>query len=160
MSLVQVGKLLTSYGVKGQAKVSVLTDFVDQRFQKGNVLVIKSLDVELTIDLVNKYQDFLLIKFKELQTPEEVKKYSNSFLYIEEKERQQLKDEYYFQDLVGCLVFNQKEIGIVSEVMRYPKQDILRIKTLNKDVLIPFVEAWIIKVDLKEKRIQIIDYDN
>ena len=50
---------------------------------------------------------------------------------------------------------NDKHIGIVSDVMETPAHTVLRIKTDEKDILIPYVDAFIIKVDEKKNRITI-----
>ena len=64
--------------------------------------------------------------------------------------------EYYFRDLVGCKVQLHGEIiGEVTEVMDYPANEVLRIQMKDKEILLPFVEAFVLDVDLDKELITI-----
>ena len=52
---------------------------------------------------------------------------------------------------------NGKKIGVVKAVEEYTSYQTLRVKTNGKDVLIPFVKAFIKSVSLEDKQI-IINY--
>ena len=57
---------------------------------------------------------------------------------------------------IHCEVYvDQNLIGTVKEVMDMPAHPVLRIKTNDTDVLIPFVETFIVNVDLDSKRIDV-----
>ena len=68
-----------------------------------------------------------------------------------------MKDgEYYFSDLVGLDVFsNDKIIGTVLTVEEGISSNYLRVKVKDKEKLIPFIPAFIEKVDLDSKKINI-----
>ena len=40
MEQVIIGKIVNTHGIKGELKVNVSTDFIEERFQKGNHLLI------------------------------------------------------------------------------------------------------------------------
>ena len=67
------------------------------------------------------------------------------------------KDTYYFVDLVGCKVLDDKGtvLGKVSLVEEFPAQLTLRVKREGNqpDFLVPFVKAFIKNVDIKKKEI-------
>ena len=67
------------------------------------------------------------------------------------------KNTYYFSDLINCEIIDQNSnyIGKVITVEDYPAQRTLRIKTEGKDVLIPFVNAFIKNVDIENKKIYV-----
>ena len=67
------------------------------------------------------------------------------------------KDEYYYSDLIGLDVYfdNDQYIGKVKRVEEYASYQTLRIESEQKDVLIPFVNAFIIDVDLEKKIIKV-----
>ena len=52
---------------------------------------------------------------------------------------------------------NGQKIGVVKAIEEYTSYATLRVKTNEKDVLIPFVQAFIKSVSLEEKQI-IINY--
>ena len=50
---------------------------------------------------------------------------------------------------------NDRLLGVVSDVMETAAHAVLRIKTDGKDILIPYVEAFVLKVDAKKNQIKI-----
>ena len=65
---------------------------------------------------------------------------------------------YYFSDLINCDVISQNNINIgkVIKVEEYSANQTLRIKLENgKDLLLPFVKAFIKKVDIENKAIYV-----
>ncbi|HEX4842948.1 MAG TPA: ribosome maturation factor RimM [Limnobacter sp.] len=69
--------------------------------------------------------------------------------------------EYYWVDLVGCQVSNPQghELGVVSQVVDHGAHPILVVKTPSQanvpggECLIPFVEAYVLKVDVLARQI-------
>jgi 16S rRNA processing protein RimM len=65
-------------------------------------------------------------------------------------------DAWYDHQLVGLRVVREgEEIGEVVRVDHLPAQDLLVIKTVDKEVLLPFVKAFVPTVDLTNSRIEI-----
>jgi len=64
--------------------------------------------------------------------------------------------EVYVSDLVGCAVFDRgAEVGRIAEV-RFGSGDapLLVVRAGNKEHLLPFAEAYLVKVDTENKRIE------
>lgn len=64
--------------------------------------------------------------------------------------------EAYVSDLVGCDVFDRgTEVGRIAEV-RFGSGDapLLVVRAGNKEHLLPFAEAYLIKVDTEGKRLE------
>ncbi len=80
-------------------------------------------------------------------------------ILIVEQEVEQLPpepDAWYDHQLVGLKVFRDgQEIGSVVRVDHLPAQDLLVIKTLDKEVLLPFVKAFVPTVDVSNNRIDV-----
>ena len=66
-------------------------------------------------------------------------------------------DDYYYYELEGCEVYHKDElIGVVSEILETDAHEILRIKREGaNDALIPYVDRFIVDVDVDKKRIDI-----
>ncbi|MEW6205149.1 MAG: ribosome maturation factor RimM [Pseudomonadota bacterium] len=65
--------------------------------------------------------------------------------------------EYYWVDLVGCVVSNLqgKVLGTVVQVVDHGAHPILSVKgEAEQDMLIPFVAAYVLNVDTQAKQIQ------
>ena len=50
---------------------------------------------------------------------------------------------------------NGQSIGVVKAIEEYSSYATLRVKTSGKDVLIPFVKAFILSVSLEDKHITV-----
>lgn len=65
-------------------------------------------------------------------------------------------DAWYDHQLVGLRVIRDgQEIGQVTRVDHLPAQDLLIIQTKEKEVLLPFVKAFVPKVDVENSSILI-----
>uniref|UniRef100_E6PKY9 Putative 16S rRNA processing protein RimM n=1 Tax=mine drainage metagenome TaxID=410659 RepID=E6PKY9_9ZZZZ len=69
------------------------------------------------------------------------------------------KDEYYWVDLIGCTVLNREglPLGMVSGLFDSGAQAVLQLHTATggqqHERLIPFVDAYIVEVDIAARRI-------
>lgn len=70
------------------------------------------------------------------------------------------KDEYYWSDLIGCEVVNQQQVslGEVVTLMETGANEVLVTEQGGKERLIPFVDPWVIRVDLEQQQI-LVDWD-
>lgn len=65
-------------------------------------------------------------------------------------------DAWYDHQLVGLKVIRDgQEIGLVTRVDHLPAQDLLVIQTKEKEVLLPFVKAFVPQVDVENSSILI-----
>ena len=159
MKKITIGTVQKPFGLKGELKIRIQTDFVEERFSVGNQVYINlnGVEVRRKIESVRKHQGSLLVKLEGLDSLTEVEHCHRALIQIDQDEMHDLdQDEYYFIDLIHCEVYvDQNLIGIVKEVMDMPAHPVLRIKTNDTDVLIPFVETFIVNVDLDSKRIDV-----
>ncbi|OZB46941.1 MAG: 16S rRNA processing protein RimM, partial [Thiomonas sp. 14-66-4] len=69
------------------------------------------------------------------------------------------ENEYYWVDLIGCTVRNREglDLGTVSGLLDSGAQSILQLQTTvddrQRERLIPFVDAYIVEVDIDARRI-------
>ena len=80
-------------------------------------------------------------------------------ILLVEQETNQLPvepDAWYDHQLVGLKVIrDQKEVGTVTRVDHLPAQDLLAIFTGEREVLLPFVKAFVPSVDVVKGLIEI-----
>ena len=67
---------------------------------------------------------------------------------------------YFFCDLEGCKVIDNEtdeELGVVESVEEFPAQLTLSVKSNKTDKIfyVPFVEAFVVDVDIDNKKIYI-----
>ena len=70
-------------------------------------------------------------------------------------------DEYYWVDLIGCAVANADgtALGTVSAVEEFGADPVLRVVDNDREALIPFVAAYVLAVELAERRI-VVDWQH
>ena len=158
MSKLVVGKIVDSFALDGTVKVFSTTFNLELRYKKGNKLTIEKEGIEPLDVTVEKYRTngkLDLVKFEELNTPEEAAKYKGAELLVEKTYSDLDEGYYFFEDLVGCeLISNGKSYGKVIKVEEFPAQVTLRCKTTSKkEFFVPFVKAFINKIDIENKRI-------
>lgn len=159
MEYLNVGQIVRTIGLKGEVKVYPSTSFRDSRFKKGNHLFIlddnNQVLKELTIKFHSKNGTCDNLIFEEISSIEEAQELLHKYLSAPKDDSLLKKDQYFYSDLVGLKVYfdNEKYIGEVIKIEEYTTYQTLRVKTSNKDVLIPFVKAFIKEVNLPEKKI-------
>lgn len=159
MSLINVGSIQKPHGIKGEVKVFLKTDFAKERFKKGNEIILKlnGKEEKLVVDTSRMHKGSLLLKFVGLDSLNDVEFHHKGELFVEDAVRHELpKDEYYFSELVGLSAFNEGvELGEIIEMIDNPAHPIMRIKTPERDILVPFLKVFVAAVDLEAKRVDI-----
>ncbi len=157
MEYIKIGTLLKPFGLKGEMKVYPHTEFVEERFAKGNIIYFGDEKKPFEIISFRIHKETPLVVFKGYDDINLIEKYTRTDLYIKESERPKLKQgEYYFSELKGLEVLDETGtvLGFVLQVEEGLAHNHLRIEKLDKTTaLIPYVDAFIKKVDLNTKRI-------
>lgn len=157
--LVVVGRIGRPHGVRGAVSIDVRTDEPDLRFAIGNRLTADS-GVVLTIDSATWHSGRLLLTFEGYPDRTAIETLRGQLLSVERDDSESPEDpeEFYDTALVGCDVVTAdgKAVGRVIEVAHLPAQDMLVVaREDSTEVLVPFLEAMVPKVDVQAKRIVI-----
>lgn len=156
----QVGIITSSHGVRGEAKVYPTTDD-PKRFKRLREVILDSdgRDILLEIESVKFFKKFVILKFKGIDTPEEVQKIRQKSLYVDREHAVRLgRDEYFIADLMGLRVLNEagEEIGILREVMETGANDVYVIDLKDgRELLLPAIKECVLGVDVEAGEIQI-----
>lgn len=164
-SLISIGKILNFHGIKGEVKLGY-TKGKEEQLQNLKTVYAQKNDenIELTITAVRFHKGAAIVKFKELNSINEVMELKGSVIYtgknIVSKELQE--DEYLTSDLKGLEVFdtNGVKLGIVTGVSENGATDLLSVKIRdNTTHLVPFVKELVPSVDIPNNRITIKNID-
>ena len=163
MKDVYVAKLGKAVGLKGHVKIFIDSDFPNQ-FKKGAAFTTNK-NTTLIVEEYNSQRE--IIKFQEINDMDSAKKLTNSQLftsYEQTREDCDLDDNQYFWfDMIGCeIIENKLSLGEVKDIHRYPISDYLEITTAKSLVendlpttfLIPYIDEYVLSVDIENKRIQ------
>lgn len=159
MKKIKVGQIVRPFGLKGEVKVKLFTDFPEQRFSVGMPLFLSNgkSDIDVTVASFRMHQGFALITFEGKPSIDDIEVYRNFELLIDEEKIEHDEDEVYFYDLMDCSVVDENNglLGIISEVIDSPAHAIIRVKREGKDLLIPYVDAFIVDENMDEKKITV-----
>lgn len=159
MNYVSVGKILNFHGIQGEAKVGFSKN--QQDFLKALKVVFIKKDndyTKLEVSSVRFNKTFALIKFKGINSINDLMPYKGCLLFVEQSTiRENLgEDEFLIDELTGLEVFDLKgeKIGVVVGVSNNGANDMLSVKSKTKKVsFVPFVKALVPEVDIKNKKV-------
>jgi 16S rRNA processing protein RimM len=158
--LLVVGRIGRAHGVLGETTVEVRTDLPEERFFVGAKLTTDPTHFgPLTIESARGHNGVLLLKFAEVKDRTAVEKLRNVLLTAEVDINEELDDEddFHVQQLLGSKVVTVDgiEVGILSDVINLPGQDLLAVDSTKGEILIPFVTEIVPVVDVANKLITI-----
>ena len=160
MEYLSLGVIIGSFSLDGSVKVLSSTDFSKERYKKDQTLYLRKDSDTITVT-VNKYRrsgDVDVVTFNEITTPEEALAKKGYEVLINKDEATLPKNYYHFYELESCEVYDQDDnkLGKVIKVLEYPAQITLKVKSNErKDFQVPFVDAFIRKVDITNHKISI-----
>lgn len=147
---IRVGKILRGFGIKGEVKVQIITDEPEKRFKVKKVLYLKQDETfsPVTITSVRYHQSNVLLSFADHPDLTSVEGYHGCELFIDRKDIKS-KDSVYAFELMNISVYKEDGnlVGVVSDILDTGAHIVLRIKTDAKDVLIPYVDRFIVRFD-------------
>ena len=157
-----VGKIMSSWGVRGQVKVEPLTD--DQN--RFNALH----EVFIEFDGLNRFyciesviflkQHFPVLKLEGVNSRREADKLKGYYINIQRKHAVKLpKGRYFICDITGLNVVDEHDelIGTVTDVIKTGANDVYVVEAKNKkEILIPAIKQVVKEIDL-ENGIMVID---
>lgn len=160
MEKVAVGKIVNTCGLKGEVKVLNLSDFANERYRSNNIINVyseeKGINESFTISSVRKKDKFIYLKFNEVNSIEEAEKYKECLLIIDGGLLRRInKDTFYYFELMHMEVyFDDKVIGKIIEISDNGRQDLIRVEKKDyNSFLVPFLDEFIEKIDLENKKI-------
>ena len=151
----QVGVITQTHGIRGEVKVFPTTDDVN-RFKKLKEVILDSGKERftLTIEGVKFFKQFVILKFKDYDSINDIEKYKNAKLLVTREKAVKLKkDEYFIADLIGMKVVTEDgaAFGTLKDILETGANDVYIVETkAGQEVLLPAIKECILKVDMEE----------
>ena len=156
--LITVGKVVKSFGLKGQVKVDVYLEDLDllktvDIFCIGNSLLKRKVRF-----LKNSKKSTWIVAIPGTENKEQANQLKGHMIYIETKYLPSLvTDEFYYKDLKGLQIKikGSTQKGLVNEVCNFGSGDILEVSLDDSKVTIyiPFNKDNVSKIDLANRTI-------
>ena len=157
-----LGYITDAFSLDGTFKVLSKTDFASKRYQEGKEISLYQPNTKqrmtVTVEHYRSSSQFDFVKVQGVNSKEEALEFKGYEIHALKDYDIVDKDTYYYIDLVGCKVLDEKgqEVGVVKEVEEFPAQLTLRVERAGKeDFFVPFVKAFIRRVDINKKEIEI-----
>ena len=149
--LLEVGKIVSVFGIKGEVKVQPWCD-TPQFMCDFDTLYYKSA-TPVVVERSRVQKNMVVMKIKGTDTVEDAQKLRNRVLYIDRDDVELDEGCYFVQDLIGLTVIESKDgkvYGKISDVSETGANDVYHIKDEDgREYLIPAIPDVIDSVDIE-----------
>ena len=155
MNYLYIGKLVNTHGIKGEVRILSNFRHKDKVFIKGFKFYVGKDKKEYVVETYRKHKNFDMVVFKDNYDINLIEHLKGSFVYINKDELKLDKNKFLSVDLIGFdVIINGKTIGVIEDTLDTPANEVL---VLDNNVMIPYVDAFIKKVDIENKKVFVND---
>lgn len=143
---IKIGKIVNTFGIKGELKVFPYVDYIDQLSK------IYIDNKEYTLSKSRNQKNVVIIKLKGIDDINLVENYKNKEIEIDKNDLPKLEEgEYYIEDLIGLDVYTDegKFLGKLDDIFNTGANDIYQVN----DILLPAIPDVIKEIDIDNKKI-------
>lgn len=156
-----VGFLRRPHGVKGEIIMDLHTDF-PERMKKGRKVFIGEDHKPMTLTNVHPHQAGLLVKFGDIDTPEDAGLFRNQWVYVQTKDVPLPEGRHYKHELLGLKVVDEAGnlLGELVEILETGANDVYVVRDgAGKEILLPNIPSVILDLDIgaRTMRIHLLD---
>ena len=105
------------------------------------------------------HNEGLLIKFRDLDTPEAAGRYRNKPVYVTAADRPALpQGQYYHHELIGFAVVDEEGglIGTLTEIMQTGANDVYVVgRPVGREILLPVISSVVLAVNAESRQIRV-----
>ena len=155
-SLLWVGRVVKTQGIKGQIRVSSAgRNFLT--FSAGNVVYFEQKEGSkraFTVESSRPHKEVTVLALREVKRIEEAKELVGCSVYVDKADLKPLPpDEFYWYQLQGLRVETEdgKLLGILEEILPTGGNDVFMVRKNGQEILLPATEEVVVRVDLKGK---------
>ncbi|MDD3360062.1 MAG: ribosome maturation factor RimM [Hespellia sp.] len=156
----QVGVISSTHGIRGEVKVFPTTDDAN-RFKKLKKVTLDTGKEQLDLEIqgVKFFKQFVIVKFKGIDHINDIEKYKGMGLYVDRQNAVKLqKDEYFIADLIEMQVFTEdgREFGTLTDVLETGANEVYVIRSNEHgEVLVPAIKQCILNIDIEARKMTI-----
>jgi 16S rRNA processing protein RimM len=150
-----IGYILGPWGMKGEMKVHVVTDFPD-RISPGRPVYLDNHPLE--IETCRAHRQHLVVKLVGIDTRTDAEKLRGSELTIPGTDLRPLPDgEYYAFQLIGLDVVTTggRPVGRIVDLMTTGSNDVYVVRGEQGETLVPATEDVVKSIDVEKQRMVI-----
>jgi len=153
---VTIARVSKTQGRHGEVAATLLTDFPELFATRTKLFALGASDAtrrKLDLDEYWFHKGMVVLKFAGVDSISEAETLVGSEIQVPRSERAALgSDEFYVSDLIGCMVTDSgREIGRIKDVQFGSGEAPLLVIEGGKEYLVPFASAYIQKIALEQK---------
>jgi len=145
-----VGQAIAPWGVRGEIKVEVMTDFPD-RFSPQEEVYINGRP--MTIERCRWHKGKVILKLATIDSVEAAEELRGRFLEVPLSKLRPLPEDHYYRfQLIGLdvLTTEGETLGQISQILPTGSNDVYVVPTKDGEVLIPAIDDVVKSVDLEK----------
>ena len=149
----QVGVITSTHGLKGEVKVFPTTDD-PMRFKQLKEVILdgRRERLNLTVEGVKFFKQFVILKFKGIDHINDVEAYLKCPLLVTRENAVPLEEgEYFIADLIGLKVVTDagEDFGVLTDVLQTGANDVYVAEHQGQEVLLPVTRECVLDVDIE-----------
>ena len=153
-----IGEIVAPFGLAGELKVRMETDFPDRFARLKQVFVRDTKDAGQLTEVVSvrPHKGQILLKLRGITSIEHAETLRNCRVQIRPQDAVRLpQNEYYIHDLLGCEVVTAEGrlLGPITDVLRGTANDVYVVGKGKEEILLPVIRDVVQSVDLAARRI-------
>lgn len=149
----EVGKIVNTFGIKGEVKVNLYTEDISN-FKTNNKVYVN--DKEMQVENSRLQKNMLILKLKGIDNMNDAEDLRGSIIKVNRSKNELPEGTYYIADLIGLDVYTEDGslLGKVIDIYNTGANDIYTVKTQDgKEVLLPAIKDVIKQVDIQNGKI-------
>jgi 16S rRNA processing protein RimM len=153
MNYINIGKYVNTHGIKGE--IRIISDFSrkDLVFIPENIIYIGDNRKEYKIKTYRRHKQYDMITLYNVESINDIEYLKNSNIYID---KNILNVDYILEDLLEYIAIIDNNEYKILDIIENKKNKIL---VLEKNIMIPFIDEFISKIDSKNKKVYIKDME-
>lgn len=163
---ISIGKITSTFGLKGLLKVASSGDILSSLKLNSSIYLSNQKDATpYKLLSIRKDKSQYILSLEGYSSVEDSEKLIGQIIYYPKKDSEQLleKDEYYVHQLIGLNPYSGQEVltdFTLREVIENPAHPILLFSNQDIEILIPYINKFVGKVDLKNSKIEILNWQD
>jgi 16S rRNA processing protein RimM len=152
-----VGKIIAPWGVRGEVKMAIETDFPEHLERLKRVYLGEKV-TSFVLERSRLHKRHALLKLEGCDDRDAAEKLRGQLVQIPIEEAMPLgEDEYYVYQIVGLDVWTAEgeHLGRVSEVLFTGANDVYVVQGEKGEILVPAVEDVVLEIDLAGGRLTV-----
>lgn len=161
MGLIPFGTITKKHGISGEVKLKPFSREFENISRLKRIFIQKN-PSENPYDLKIKHRKFdknsAILKLEGIESADAAEELKGSLVMVEQSDLPETEeDEYYWFQLIGLRVYTIEGdyIGDIENLMDRTAQDLLVVRSGEKEILIPMIDTIVKEIDIEAKRITI-----